>query len=103
MSAANAKLATVNHSAYLPFGLAGGRRADADDFVQDDILSLQLQPNKPKILITGRGENISRGYSTSDPRYIPPCSEEEEQLFFRRLTSQLTAVVLPSRHLLAVK
>lgn len=39
MLAANAKLAAGNITAYLPFGLAGGRRAAADDFAQDDILS----------------------------------------------------------------
>ena len=45
--AANAKLATANRSAYLPFGFAGGRRAAEDDFAQDDILpALTLTRNK---------------------------------------------------------
>lgn len=47
-------VATEYQNTYLPFGLAGGRRAAPGDFAQDDILSaVLLPPIKPKLVITG--------------------------------------------------
>lgn len=67
MLAANAKPAPGSRTSYLPLGFAGGRRAAAEDFAQDDILSVmkKILPNKPKLSTTGREDNVSWCVSTS--------------------------------------
>lgn len=51
----------MNQTAYLPFGLASVRRADADEFAQDDIFSALQLPLKLNLsFYHRREESVSR-------------------------------------------